>query len=244
MNKLVLGSLLLAALVSQTTGCVTEDLATIDAEWSFRTVAPMGQVSPPNLCPAGVDTVALHVQELDASDRPFGPEIVDVFDCDTMADFSDPLEPGAYSTYLEFSGSGGFYANSLATVVDVTDVDKTFTAQIIENGGYFKLAWDLKSQATAAPLTCSQLMAGKDRIGITATLITNTSIFVPDNFDCELGETFATFTDPVAKGTYDVAIEPIDSNGGSLGPSVVFMDKVMGDRNSVTDLGVATLAFP
>jgi hypothetical protein len=250
MKKLVLGSLLLAALVSQTTGCIitsdddSSDFATVDAEWSFRTVNPTGQLSPPNLCPSGVDTVSLHAQEVDSTGRLIGPEVIDAFNCVDMKNFSDPLPPGLYETWITVSGPTGLYATSISAFVDVTTSDKTFTAEIIDNGGYFKLGWDLKSQSTAAPLACRDLLAGKDRVGITATLVTNTSVFVADNFDCELGETFSTFSDAVAKGTYDVAIEPVDSNGGKIGDPVVLQDKVMGDRNSITDLGVVTLAFP
>ena len=248
MRKLVLGSLL-AVLATQTTGCIIssgdDEFATINAEWSFHTVNPTGAVSPPNSCPAGFNTVALHNQLVDASFRPIGPEVIDLFDCIDMRNFTDELEPGVYETFLSVtSGSGGtIYADSLIETIDVTDADDTFRTQIIDNGGYFKLGWDLREQGTNAPLACSQLRAG-DGVGLTATLTSNTAIFVADDFDCEDGEEFFTFTAPVAKGTYDVAIEPVDSAGASIGPSVVLDDKVMGDRNAVTELGVVTLLFP
>lgn len=252
MKKIVLGSLLLAALVSQTTGCIitsdddgSADFATIDAAWSFHNVNPDGtSLSPANPCPTGVDTVTLHSQEVDTAGLPIGKEVQDVFTCSDMRHSSAPLPPAVYETWISVSGPGGVYATSISAIVDVTTSDKTFAAEIVENGGYFEIAWDLKSQSTAAPLACRDLIAGKDRIGITATLVTNTSIFVADNFDCELGEVFSTFSSAVAKGTYDVAIEPIDSAGASIGPSVVLQDKVVGDRNSITNLGVVTLAFP
>jgi len=252
MKKLVLGSLLLAALVSQTTGCIitsdddgSVELASIDAHWSFHNVNPDGtSLSPANPCPSGVDTVTLHTQGVDARGALIGPPIEDRFDCVDMKHFSAPLEPGLYEASLSVSGSGGLYATSISAIVDITDVDKIFTAKIVENGGYFELGWDLRRGTSSTPITCADLIAGKDRIGITATLVTNTSIFVPDDFDCELGEVFSTFTSPVAKGTYDVAIEPVDSAGAAVGPSVVLQDKVMSDRNSITNLGVVTLSFP
>lgn len=247
MKNLVLGSLLLAALASQTTGCIitsddTSDYATITAEWSFHTVNPEGMLSPPNSCPAGYNTVALHSQEVDASDRPIGAEVIDLFDCVDMRNFSDPLPPGAYETFLSVTSDGGasIYADSLAAIVDVTTADKTFSAQIVDNGGYFKMGWDLRRQNTAAPLNCTDL-AATDGVGVTATLASNSNIFVPDDFDCVDGETFSVFTDALAKGVYNVAIQAINAQSAAIGPATVLSNRSIGDRNSVTDLGVVTL---
>lgn len=255
MKKLVLGSLLLAALASQTTGCIitTDDdpeVATITADWSFHTVSPTGDLAPgENLCPSGFPTVELHTVELDANDRPIiGTEFTDLFDCDRGADFTDPLPPGVYEAFIRITNDSrtSVYAESLAAIVDVRGSDKTFGAQIIDNGGYWKIGWDVRELNTNAPLTCRDLVAGQDRIGITATLISNTAIFVADDFDCELGEEFSTFSAAVAAGEYDVAIQPVDSSGGMIpGTSaVVLQDKLMRDRNAVTDLGVVMLQFP
>lgn len=251
MKKLVLGSLLLAALVSQTTGCIItsdddpEDFATISADWSFHTVNPTGTLSPENNCPAGFPTVALHSQELDLNDRPIGSPIVDLFDCVDGRHDSAPLDPGVYETFISVTSTGGgsIYADSLTAIVDVTRDDVTFASQIVDNGGYFKIGWDVREQGTNAALTCAQVNPGEG-VGITATLASNTAIFVADDFDCEDGEEFSTFTAAVAEGTYDVAIEPINSAGASVGPSVVLQDKIMRDRNQVTDLGVVMLQFP
>jgi len=117
MKKLVLGSLLLAALVSQTTGCiitsddgddVVDDFATIDAEWSFHEVDASGRPVVTNGCPTGYDTVALHNQQFDpASGRDIGTEVVDLFDCVDTKNFSDELVPGVYETFLSVTSPGG-----------------------------------------------------------------------------------------------------------------------------------------
>lgn len=247
MKNLVLGSLLLAALASQTTGCIitsddTSDYATINADWSFHTVNPQGMLSPPNNCPAGFDTVALHSQEVDASGRAIGSEVIDLFDCVDMRNFSDPLPPGVYETYVSVTSTGGanVYADSISALVDVTTADKTFSAQLVDNGGYFKVGWDLRRQGTAAPISCANL-AATDGVGITATLASNSSIFVPDDFDCVDGETFSVFTDALAKGVYNVAIQAINAQSAAIGPATVLANKSIGDRNAVTDLGVVTL---
>jgi hypothetical protein len=241
---------LLAVLATQTTGCIItsdggDDFATINAEWSFHTVNPTGAVSPPNSCPAGFNTVALHNQLVDANFRPIGDEVIDLFDCIDMRNFTDELDPGVYETFISVTtDSGGtIYADSLIETIDVSVTDDTFRTQIIDNGGYFKLGWDLREQGSNRALACADLAVGEG-VGLTATLASNTAIFVADDFDCEDGEEFFTFTAPVAKGTYDVAIQPVNSAGASIGPSVVLDDKVMGDRNDVTELGVVTLLFP
>ena len=246
MKNLVLGSLFLAALASQTTGCIITsddgDYATMNAEWTFRSVNPQGDVSPPNLCPSGFLTVALHNQEIDSTGRPIGDEIIDVFDCDVGRDFTDELPPALYeTTLLVTSDSGGqVYAESLPQTLDVTIADKTFKTDIIDNGGYFKLSWDLQKTATAAPITCSSL-AATDGVGVTATLTSNTAIFVPDDFDCVDGEQFSVFTAPLAKGTYTVAVQPINGASQSIGQTTTLANKTINDRNDVTDLGILVL---
>jgi hypothetical protein len=242
--------LLLAALASQTTGCIItsdddggEDFATMNAEWSFHTVNPQGALSPPNLCPSGFATVALHNQEVDASGRLVGSPFVDLFDCAAGRDFTDVLPPAVYETFLSVTNDSGslVYADSISAIVDVTVSDKTFKAQIVDNGGYFKLGWDLRAQQTNAAITCNSL-AATDGVGVTATLTSNTSIIVPDDFDCVDGEIFSVFTDALAKGTYTVAIEPINGASQSIGTAVVLSNRTIGDRNAVTDLGVVTLS--
>jgi hypothetical protein len=251
MKNLVLGSLLLAALASQTTGCIITsddddgggDFATINAEWTFRTVNPQGQLSPPNSCPNGFATVALHNQEVDpVTGRDVGVPFVDLFDCAAMRDFTDVLPPGVYETSLSVTSDGGsqVYADSISQITDVTVDDKTFTTEIIDNGGYFKFGWDLRDRPTSAPITCRDL-AASDGVGVTSTLTSNSAIFVADDFDCVDGEIFYVFTDALAKGTYNVAIQPINGSSAAIGPSVVLSNKSIGDRNAVTDLGVVTL---
>jgi len=246
MKKLVLGSLLLAAVASQTTGCIItsdEELATINAEWSFHNVSPSGTLSPSNPCPAGYDTVVLHTTEVDALNQPFGAPIVDLFDCPDMRHLSAELDPGVYQAFVSVENdAGGLYAKSLAAIVDVVDSDKTFRAEIVQNGGYFELGWDLVDQLTNAPLGCPDVPE-IDAIGLTAT-IANGSDFVADDFDCIDGEKFTTFTSAAPAGTYVVRVQPVDRGGVPLGPGATFNNKAMGDRNAVTNLGIAVLPIP
>lgn len=246
MKKLVLGSLLLAALASQTTGCIItsdggSEFATINAEWSFRTVNPSGQLSPPNSCPTGFGTVELHSQEVDASLRPIGIENLDLFDCIDMRHLSAEMDPGVYDTFLRVatSGGGSLYAESLPAIVDVTVSDKTFSTDIVDNGGYFRVAWDLREQGTNAPLDCVDV-AGIDGVEISST-IAGAQDGVTDIFDCEVG---AEFSNPVMAGTYVVTLEALDTAQQAIGQGALLNNKIMRDRNQVTDLGTVTLLVP
>lgn len=241
MKKLVLGSLLFAALASQTTGCVPVEDATIDAEWSFRTVNPNGQLSPPNSCPPGFNTVELHNQEVDAGLFPIGPEVVELFDCIDMGNFSDPLPPGLYETFLSVTSDGGgsVYAESIPEIIDVTVSDQLYSTDIIDNGGYFKVAWDLREEGTNAPLDCADI-AGIGGVEISST-IAGAQDGVTDIFDCEIG---ADFSAPVMEGTYVVTVEALDTAKLAIGQGALLNNRVMRDRNQVTDLGTVTLLVP
>ena len=252
MKKLVLGSLLLATLVSQTTGCIItsdddDDFATINAEWSFHTVSPNGDLSPPNPCPSGFNTVALHNQLVDVSGRPIGPEVVDLFDCIDMHNFSDPLDPGEYETFISVTSDGGgqIYADSLAALVDVTTSDKTFTAEIADNGGYFKVAWDLRDRQTLSAISCRD-NANLDGIEISATLTTSTT-GTTDQFDCERG---FDFTSAIREGKYTVTVNafmdasPNPEDDVLVGDITTVGERTIGNHNQVTDLGTVMVKLP
>jgi hypothetical protein len=236
MKKLVLGSLLLAALVSQTTGCIItsdggDDFATMDAEWSFVEVDTTGRAVATLPCPAGFDTVALHNQQFDpATDRDIGVEIVDVFDCVDATNFTDELEPGVYETFLSVTSPGGanVYARSVSAVVDVTDADATFETQFIDNGGYFRVDWDLRRGAT--PVGCADVGG----VEIEATLV-NTTAGIVDIFPCEWGFGYSA---GVMEGTYTVKLNALNTSDQAIGSGPTLINKTMGVENDIVDLGV------
>jgi hypothetical protein len=242
MKKLVLGSLLLAALVSQTTGCIfvsdDDDVATITADWSFRTVGPAGMLSPENNCPAGYPEVALHTQELDATDRPVGAPVVDVFDCDRGSDFSDGLVPSTYEAFIRVTGNDGtsVYAESLAEVVDVSRDDVTIHPEIIDNGGYFKVAWNLRKNGAA--VTCSQV-PGLDKMSLDVTPKTGPTPppVIITEFDCDRG---FDISNPAPAGPYGGAVHALDTAKKSLG-EYELTQSTMADRNKVVDLGTVVI---
>lgn len=243
MKKLVLGSLFLALIASQATGCIIssddapED-AFVTAQWSFRNVASQANTG----CPAGFATVALYNQEVDSNDRPIAgiPPEIDLFDCIDGSGTTGAIPAVAYETWYEVTnGDGGaLYGQSLAAIVDVTIEDKTFSASILNDGGYFSLSWILRGDTSARTLNCSEI-PNIDGVEIVTTL-TSGGAAVVDKFDC--GAAFE-ISGGLLQGSYTVSVDAFQdgAGGGALGEPVTLTNRTIADRNDVTDLGTITL---
>ncbi|MDB4960600.1 MAG: hypothetical protein JWP01_599 [Myxococcales bacterium] len=234
MKKLVLGSLI--AVISQTAGCVVTEDAVITANWSLKQEAT-GQIIP---CPPGTTTAAVYSQPVDSSNRPVGSPIIDLFDCDDNSGRTLPLPPDVYQTWVELTSEGGgsVYARSISAFVDVLDSDKTFTTTILNDGGYFELDWDLVDASTNAPLECADI-SDNGGVGVVATSVANMSMFKDTTFDCE---DHHGITKGLLQGAYTVSIDAMNRAGQSISPqSVVLTNRVIGERNTVTDLGTVTV---
>jgi hypothetical protein len=240
MKKLVLASLIALA-ASQAAGCIitsgddTGDDAFVSATWQLRSEANNTQAP----CPPTFDTAALYNQPIDANGNNAGPVIVDLFNCADGTGTSAPLPPTTYLTWVEIANHNNTdtYAKSLSAVVDVTVSDKTFNTQILVDGGYFQLQWQLQGQSTNAPLTCAQAGAagGVEAVG---TDVSNANNSNSDIFDCEdkYGVT-AGYT----MGTYTVSVAALNSSDASIGTAPALTNKVIQDANQVTNLGTITI---
>jgi len=249
MKKLVLGSLF-ALTASQVAGCIittgeggTDDYATVGATWRFSTVA--GGTAT---CPPGFDTVALFNQRVNAQGEPIGGNcrtpadaessngscFVDLYDCVDGAGRSAPLPPARYQTWIAVTDDSvsQVYAETVSAYLDVRDVDLTYNAQVLVDGGYFFLSWDLVDSVTDELLTCGDVLP--DGVGVVSTSVANPSSFTDDKFTCE---DYAGYTAGLLAGTYTVSIDAFDDVEGSLGEPVVLTNKVIADQNRVTDLG-------
>jgi hypothetical protein len=182
--------------------------------------------------------VKLYNQELDANNRPIGEPIVDLFDCIDGRHESAALDPVVYETWLEVRNGefGAVYAESLSAIVDVRDVDKTFSATILNDGGYFQVAWALKGQTTNQPLQCRDV-ANLDGVEIISTVTGGTQAVV-DQFDCTKG---IDISGGLLAGAYTVSVDAFQDGGPALGPPVNLTNRTIKDRNGVTDLGTVTL---
>src|SRR5262249_15010245 len=154
---LVVGMLIVFA-VTQAAGCVivsgddTKDYAHVSATWQIKNLASNQTLS----CPPGYATAALFNQAIDSAGRPIGSCarntdnnestcFVDLFDCSAMAGTSYPLPPTRYLTWVSVTddSTANVYASGVPAYVDITNVDLTYSAQLLEDGGYFYVTWDL-----------------------------------------------------------------------------------------------------
>ena len=143
-----------------------------------------------------------------------------------------------YLSWIELANDNNtsVYAKSLSAVVDVTVSDKTFSTQILVDGGYFMLSWNLQGGSTNAPLTCAQ--AAADGVEAIGTDVTNGSNSNSDIFPCEdkRGVT-AGYT----MGTYTVSVAALNTADQSIGTAPELTNRRIEAPNKVTDLGTITI---
>jgi cysteine-rich repeat protein len=209
--------------------------AFVSASWTFRNIATGATTA----CPSGFDTVALYNQEVTSTGSPIGTPIIDLFDCATGTGTSAPLTPALYKAWIEVTNTNNTstYAQSTEALVDVTVSDKSFSAQILNDGGYFLLAWDLIGASTSNPLTCTEAGASGG-IDVVATDVSDSSNTADDVFDCEDGQ---SYTAGFKSGTYTVAVTALNASDQPLGPTVNLTNKVIASPNLVTNLGTVQI---
>jgi cysteine-rich repeat protein len=215
--------------------CMREGEAFITASWSFRNEAT-GTVTG---CPAGYDTVALYNQEVTSAGTSVGAPIIDLFDCSSGTGTTAPLSPTTYKAWIEVvdHNNTSTYATSTSAFVDVSVSDKSFTAQILNDGGYFSFAWALRGASSNTDLTCASAGAAGGVEAI-ATDVSDSSNSATDLYDCEDG---AAITAGYRAATYTVSISAENSSGTSIGTAPALTNKTIGIKNAVTDLGTITI---
>jgi hypothetical protein len=180
MDKLALMTVM-ATLSTQAAGCVVHtgdrdhgdgghgaDVATIAARWSLRNMSNGATTA----CPAGFGTVQLIAQAIDGNGDPVAEPIVDLFDCDARTGTSTDLPPDVYQVWLEVRSDDltRLYAQSLSQVLDVRQADETFQTDVLNDGGYFQLSWDLVAASNNRPVACTDVV-GLDRIRMVSTSV-------------------------------------------------------------------------
>jgi hypothetical protein len=242
MKKLMLLTVTIA-LVSQAAGCIIHDrdggggggggggeVAAISARWSLRNMVDGATTS----CPTGFDTVLLIAQAIDPNGYPVADPTIDLFDCDRRTGISTDLVPDVYQVWLEVRSHdlAALYAQSLSQVLDVRQVDETFSAEILNDGGYFQLSWDLVGKTTNRLLDCAQV-AGLDAIEAISTSIADASRAYDDVLACE---DHSAVTRGLLEGSYTISIDAM-AGATSLGKATTLTNKVIAGQNRVTDLG-------
>ena len=221
------------------TGCVVheddgyyyEEDALITGEWSFVNIATETETG----CPSGFGTVRMISQPLDSRLSPIGEPFIDLFDCSAGRHTSAALPPDIYQVWLEVvtDDSRALYAQSTSKIVDVIERDAVFSAQILNDGGYFLLDWQLRGEDSNQTLSC----AGVDSIEIASTLASSTAA-VADKFDCA---DHSGLTAGLLNGTYTISVAALGTDDRSLGTAPAQSNRVIRDRNQVTDLGLITI---
>jgi hypothetical protein len=244
MNKLILGSLVLAA-ASQAAGCIIttddgDDFAIVTAEWALKSSA--GQTLS---CPPGITVAAVYAQEVDTNYRRVGAPFVTTYDCTANFGNTQPLPPSVYEMWVELTDSSGnmVYATSTSRneaapterfpdgyFVDVVNVDKTFRTTLLSDGGYFQFDWDLRGPGNA-PITCGGAL---EKVAILSTSVTNPNNSFDDRFFCD--ENFG-LTGGLLQGAYTLEVSAINAAGQGLGPQTQLLNKQISSPNKVNDLG-------
>jgi len=236
MQRLALATLI----ASQAAGCViyddgyTEPVyedATITGEWTFHNIATSSNTG----CPTGFGTVRMISQPVDDRLAPIGEPFIDLFDCIDGRHTSALLPPDVYQVWLEVVSDSGssLYAQSTSKIVDVIERDALFSAQILNDGGYFLLDWQLRGEVSNQTLSC----AGVDSVEILSTLSGSTEA-VGDKFRCGDG---SGLTAGLLNGAYTLSIAALDASDRSLGTAPPITSKAIRDRNQITDLGLITI---
>jgi hypothetical protein len=198
----------------------------ITANWSFQTVS--GSVIPD--CPPTFNTAAVHATPVGTT-----ATIIDLYDCQDFSGTSDyPIDDYDVFVAITTDGGGGLYGQTLTGAVDLTSGDKTYTAQLLDDGGYFEFDWTMKGAATNATLDCIDV--NPDSIEIQSTLI-GPNTLKTDKFDCEDEH---GITAGLLAGDYTISVSANDTVDGTLGTSPAENTAIL-DHNGLTDLGLITI---
>ena len=252
MKRLVLGTLIALA-ITQAAGCVivsgddddTTTYAHVSATWDIRNLATNTSLS----CPPTYTTAALFNQAVDSNGNPIGncshssdnnesTCFVDLFDCAAHAGTSFPLPPTRYITWVAITdtSTNNTWAEGVPAYVDITNVDLTYNAQLLEDGGYFYVAWDLRAATNNAPLSCAGAGAAGG-VELTATVVGSTEAKT-DQWDCENG---ADYTAGLRAATYTVVLQALNGSDQAIGTAPELTNKTIGRQNAITNLGTVQI---
>ena len=249
MKKLVLGTLIALA-VTQAAGCVftsddTSSNAHVSATWDIKSIATNQSLT----CPPGYDTAALFNQVVDSAGNPQGACsrqsdnnestcFVDLFDCAKHAGTSFALPPTRYKTWVEITDASvnQVYAAGVPAYLDVRDVDLTYNTQILDDGGYFYVTWDLRAASNNAQLSCAQAGAagGVELVGT----VTGGTESKSDIWDCV---DQADYTAGYRAGSYTVSVDALNASDQAIGTAPELTNKVIQRQNQVTNLGTVQI---
>jgi hypothetical protein len=127
------------------------------------------------------------------------------------------------------------YAQTVAADVDLRTADATYSADIVEDGGYFSWAWQLQGATSDGALTCAQVN-GLQGVELVTTVSGGTQSFT-DMFTCDDGQ---GVTGVFPQGLYTVDPDAF-SNAGKISEDATLTNQQIMGPNKVTNLGTITL---
>jgi len=203
--------------------------------WKFTHLADNGTRS----CPNNFGTATVVSQSIDpVTHLGTGLKVKDKFDCSAGVGHLT-LPDDTYLIWVEITNDAGnsLYAQSEEFFVDTTLGDASFKTEILDDGGYFFLEWDLADAVTGQPLSCSAAGVGANGSVSTTSTTASSSDVVIDKFTCE--DHFGT-TDGLVAGSYTITVQAQTSGGTILGEPQTITDTI-GAPNKLTDLGLFVL---
>jgi hypothetical protein len=231
MKKLVLGALLA---VASSAGCTTSTSESIvTATWTFHHLADHSVRS----CPVGFNTATIVSQPTDdGTHRGVGTTIVDKFDC-AAGSGTITLPDDNYLVWVQIENDSGssVYTKSEQSFVDTSVGDSRIDVDILDDGGYFFLTWDLVDAVSHAPLSCAQAgVTASGSIETAASIAGSQSVLITDKFTCE--DHFGT-TGALLAGNYVVSVDALDSSNKALSSQSTVVTKSITAPDGLTDLG-------
>jgi cysteine-rich repeat protein len=204
----------------------------ITAKWDLTNVAHQHLD-----CPGGFDTAALYSQEVDASFNNVGAPVIDLFNSTDFTGRTAALSPTTYYSWVSIANTNNSsqYATSTEAFVDLTAADKTYSADILEDGGYFQFQWALTLGGN--PTTCAA-QANVKGIESVSTDTANSSNFASDIFPCA---DHVGITSGFSAGMYTVSIDALNASNQAIGTPVNLTNKTITAPNKVTNLGTVTI---
>lgn len=212
--------------------CKTEGKTT--ANWTIRRTGS----ATPLTCPPGYDTAALYSQLLDSNGQTVGQPVIDLFTCSDGTGASGFLEPGVYDTWIAITTQSGspIYSQTVDALVDLNNGDKTYTADIYEDGGYFGWSWNLQGDTSNSALSCAQV-SGIAGVQLDVIISGQTQVYASDMFTCDDGR---GVTSVIPEGSYSV--QPFAfSSSAKLSVDQQLDNKGIMGPNKITNLGMITL---
>ena len=116
-------------------------------------------------------------------------------------------------------------------------MDQAFSTEVLNDGGYFQLGWDLVGKTSNRPVQCAQI-AGLETIKAVSTSVATSTRAYDDSFVCD--DHFAV-SGGLFQGSYTISLQAL-AGSKAVGQAPMLTGKVAA-QNQVTNLGTIAIAI-